>query len=144
MNHFTGYLSGKVRKRSLPVFTDPSQVAASAQKRLQLPQGELAQIYNEPTGMQYLAYIELLPDHPRGNHYHERKEEWVYLLKGKLSLTLEDIASKQRETLSCEAGDLIVISPLIAHAFTASEVGMALEFAGNQFDPGDIKRYMLW
>jgi mannose-6-phosphate isomerase-like protein (cupin superfamily) len=143
MNAFTDHLAGKVKRQSLTVFSHPAQVAAATRKRLLLPQGELAQIYNEPEGLRYLAYIELRAGYPRGNHYHERKEEWIYLLHGKLQIVIEDIANRDREVLDCAAGDLVVISPKVAHVLNPLEAGMALEFSPQTFDPSDVIRYIL-
>ncbi len=143
MSDFSEYLSGKVRKQSLPIFSDPTQVAATARKRLRLAQGELAQIYNEPVGVRYIAYIELSGVHPRGNHYHQQKEEWLYLLRGRVRLAVEDLENHERAMIDCEAGDLVVIAPRVAHALHPQGDGMCLEFSPQQFDPADTIRYML-
>src|SRR5258705_6781662 len=66
----TSLLSGKVTRQSLPILQPPTAPGSPVLKRLKLPQGELAQFYDGEPGIQYIAYIELLPGNPRGNHYH--------------------------------------------------------------------------
>src|SRR5438874_9201479 len=136
-------LSGKVTKMSLPLIQPPSGPAAPILKRLALPQGELAQFYDGEKGVRYVAFIELLPGSPRGNHYHKIKEEWIYLIRGELSLVLEDLASKERAAETMVAGDLVKISTGVAHTLQISESGMAIEFSEARFDPADIYRYVL-
>lgn len=141
MSEFTDYLCGRVRRQALPVLTDPRLVAASARKRIDLPQGELAQVYSDAVGIHYLACVELSGSLPRGNHYHHHKEEWIYVMRGKLRLVVENVESRERETLECPAGDLVVVSPGIAHAVHVLEPGLAVEFSPQEFDPGDVVRY---
>jgi len=86
---------GGVRKWSLPIITGAPATGAPLQKRLALPQGELAQIWDGHSGVRYLAVMELRTGALRGNHYHLRKHEWVYLISGELTLT------EMRYTHSC-------------------------------------------
>lgn len=136
-------LSGKVTKQSLPTVQPPSGPETPVLKRLALPQGELAQFYDGKAGIRYIAFIELLAGNPRGNHYHKQKEEWIYLLRGALSLILEDVASKERSTTSLMAGDLVKISTGVAHTLKIIQPGAAIEFSTARFDPTDIHRYVL-
>src|SRR3954454_18231893 len=94
----TIYLGGKVLKRTLPVVPAPSGPDAPILKRLLLAQGELAQFYDADEPIRYLAFIELRSGSVRGNHYHNTKEEWIYLIQGEVMLTLEDLQTQARET----------------------------------------------
>ncbi|MEI6567204.1 MAG: cupin domain-containing protein [Verrucomicrobiota bacterium] len=143
MSEFTEYLGGKVQRQVLPVLTDPRLVAASARKRIALPQGELAQIYSDSVGIHYIACVELSGSFPRGNHYHRNKEEWIYVMRGKVRLVVENVESRERESLECPAGDLVVVYPGIAHAVHVLEPGLAVEFSPQEFDPADVVRYPL-
>lgn len=139
----TPLLAGKVVKQSLPILQPPTGPGSPVLKRLKLPQGELAQFYDGDPGIRYIAYIELLPGNPRGNHYHNHKPEWIYLLTGELSLVVEDIGTRKRETLTMAAGDIVKISTGVAHALQILKSGQAIEFSMAQFDATDIHRYVL-
>jgi hypothetical protein len=137
----TVVLQGKVRKLSLPIIQGPPGADAPTLKRLRLPQGELAQVYDAPDGIRYLAVIELLPDSLRGNHYHRVKEELVYVIQGEVLLALADPVSGARDSISLEPGDLAIIPTGIAHALKTVRPGVALEFSPAGFDSSDIHRY---
>jgi uncharacterized RmlC-like cupin family protein len=136
-------LDGKVRVWSLPLFQGPPLAGAPSQKRLALAQGELAQIYDGDPGMRYVAYIQLLPERPRGNHYHDRKQEWIYVILGELSLVVEDVVSKARAAFDLRTGNLAYIPTGIAHALLALNPGQAIEFSPGRFDPDDVHPYRL-
>jgi quercetin dioxygenase-like cupin family protein len=138
----SSYLSGKVRKRDLPVFQGPPAPGTSL-KRLLLPQGELAQFHDGDPPVQYLAFIELRQGTVRGNHYHRVKEEFIYVLAGELELIIEDVSSKQRETLPMQTGDWVVVAPGVAHTLRVLKTGQAIEFSQARFDATDIHRYPL-
>ena len=137
------FLSGKVRKQSLPEFELPVAADAPTVKRLLLPQGELAQFYDAHDGMRYLAFIELRAGTVRGNHYHKVKEEWLYVMRGEVVLMVQDMDSKARESVPLRAGDLVVIPTGIAHVLQVVSPGQAVEFSPARFDPLDIHRVQL-
>lgn len=126
-------LSGKAFKRTLPVIEGRPGREAPRLKRLLLPQGELAQIYDGQPGIQYLAYVELVERAIRGNHYHKTKAEFIYVLKGRIQLTLEDLSTNEREATELVSGDLVFIPTMIAHAFETMESGHGLEFSPQSF-----------
>src|SRR4051794_13315460 len=109
-------LGGKVSKQSLPEVLPPSGPGGPALKRLMLPQGELAQLWDADEGMRYLAFIELKAGTVRGNHYHKNKEEWVYMMSGQVRLVVEEVDSKKREEVNIKKGDLVFIRTGVAHA----------------------------
>jgi len=137
------FLSGKVLKRTLPVLRDPSGAGSLAAKRLLLPQGELAQIYDGDDPVHFIAFIELREGGVRGNHYHTLRRELLYLIHGEVQLLVEDIESRTRETTTLSAGDLAILQPGVAHAFRTLKPGQAIEFSKTRFDPDDIHRYPL-
>jgi oxalate decarboxylase/phosphoglucose isomerase-like protein (cupin superfamily) len=140
--HDTQYLSGKVLKRSLPAFPPPITSNLS-EKRLLLPQGELAQFYNGEQPIRYIAAVEFTKGTARGHHYHHRKQEWLYLFSGVVCLVVEDMETKARESLLLTKGDLVFIPPNIAHAFIVQEDGIGIEFSPTLFDPADTFKYPL-
>src|SRR5579859_3526509 len=96
----TPFLAGKVIKHSLMVIEGRPGSDAPALKRLNLPQGELAQVYDGDEGIRYLACMELRPGCIRGNHYHEVKAEVIYIIRGEILLVVEDIVTRERASLS--------------------------------------------
>jgi hypothetical protein len=136
-------LGGKVKKRTLPIVRPPSAPDSPTLKRLMLPQGELAQFYDSDDPIRYLAYIELRAGTVRGNHFHKVKEEWIYLIEGHVMLTFEDVNTRERDSVSLETGELVLISTRIAHSLRALEPGFAVEFSKSRFDPADIYRFAL-
>jgi quercetin dioxygenase-like cupin family protein len=134
-------LEGRVLSWSLPVIVGRPGPDAPQLKRMLLPQGELAQVHDGEPGMHYLALIELQAGSIRGNHYHQVKEEFVYCLAGEVLLTVEEITSKARASVTLRVGDLARISTGVAHTLTTLEPGQALEFSPSRFDPADIYPY---
>jgi mannose-6-phosphate isomerase-like protein (cupin superfamily) len=137
------HLSGKVTRYTLPVFENAPGANLPNLKRLLLPQGELAQIHNSPDPIRYLAAFEVRAGGVRGNHYHKHKRESVYLISGEFNLVLEELETGERDTLSVVAGDLVFISPGVAHALKTVHPGLALEFAPEPLDPADTHRHAL-
>ena len=137
----TKFLAGKVCKWSLPVIEHPP--GPYRLKRLLLPQGELANIYDADEGIRFIAFIELRVGTVRGNHYHKVKEEFVYVIQGELALIVEDVASKARDSVLLRTGDLALIQTGTAHALQTTRAGQALEFSRTRFDPGDTYRFPL-
>jgi len=137
------FLSGQVRKRSLPVFHQPPDSGASQLKRLLLPQGELAQFYDADEPVRYIAFMELRAGGIRGNHYHRVKEEGVYVIQGEAVLLVEDVQSKARDSVPLQAGDLAFIPPGVAHALRTVQPGQAIEFSPARYDAADTYRYAL-
>ena len=139
----TSYFDGRVLKWSLPEVQPGASGNEPVLKRLMLPQGELAQMYDSEHGIRYIASIELLAGSVRGNHYHKVKKEYVYMLTGTVMLVLEDTASKERHSCELKRGDLALITPGIAHSLQVTESGQAVEFSPNRFDSADIYRLKL-
>ncbi len=140
--HDTQYLAGKVRKRSLPTFPPPI-TSNLAEKRLLLPQGELAQFYNSEQPIRYIAAVEFTKGTARGHHYHLHKQEWMYLFSGTVCLVVEDLQTKARESFTLRQGDLVFIPPNIAHAFIVQEDGIGIEYSPTLFDPADTVKFPL-
>jgi quercetin dioxygenase-like cupin family protein len=137
------YLSGKIRHVPLPVFTAPTGPDAPTMKRLLLPQGELAQFHDADQGMHYMALIELKAGGVRGNHFHRRKRESIYVISGQIEFLGEDLATGTRATLMVRGGELIAVDPNVAHALRTIEPGQAIEFSPERFDPTDTHRHPL-
>lgn len=137
------YLAGKVVKWTLPVITGRPGPDAPALKRLVLPQGELAQFHDADEGIRYMAAIELRADSVRGNHYHNVKEEWIYVLQGELVVLVADVQTNARASMSLRAGDLLRIQTGIAHRLRTVAPGQAIEFSPARFNAADIVPFPL-
>lgn len=134
------FLSGAVSTWSLPLIHGRPAPEAPRLKRLRLPQGDLDHFYDGPQGIQYIAHIELTPGTVRGNHFHKVREEFVYLVSGELVIRVQDTRSAERASFKLFTGDLMRISPLVAHAFETVVPGHGIEFAPCRFDPADIHK----
>lgn len=142
MNDITLF-SGKVQQHRLTVYDGKPPADAPPIKRLVLPQGELAQFLDSDEPVRYGAYLELAEGGVRGNHYHDVKEEQIYVIAGELELVVEEVATGRRETLSMPAGSLTQIKAGIAHAFRTVQPGHAIELAQTRFTPGDFHSHKL-
>ena len=64
--------------------------------------------------------VSVFPGRTRANHYHKKKEEWIALTAGVLEIILEDIRTKERETIVLDTKTkeyaIIYIPPCIAHS----------------------------
>jgi UDP-2-acetamido-2,6-beta-L-arabino-hexul-4-ose reductase len=137
------FLNNRVVKRTLAVINGRPTGDAPRLKRLLLAQGELAQVYDDGEGIRYLAFVELCKGAVRGNHYHQVKDEVIYVIQGEILLVVEDIVSKERVSFSLNTGELAVIPVRIAHGFRTITTGQAIEWSTNRFDAADIWRYPL-
>jgi mannose-6-phosphate isomerase-like protein (cupin superfamily) len=142
MSHFT-FLAGKVSKQSLPVLPAPPGAGGPVLKRLLLPQGELAQFYDAEEPIRYMAFLEIRPGGPRGNHYHKFKKELLYVIQGELSLVVQDLEQETRDLVPLRMGDVAAIGPGVAHALRASAPAQLIEFSPARFNPADTYPFPL-
>jgi len=140
------WLNGRVWKRTLPVIEGRPPPDAPLLKRLPLPQGELAQFWDESEPILYLAAMELRVGGTRGNHFHHKKRELIYVMSGAVRLhvrAVSTLAEDKVQVILLRAGDLASIQPEIAHAYEPIEPGIAVEFSPAGFDPEDTVRCAL-
>lgn len=64
----------------------------------------------------------------RGNHYHKKTTQYVYVLEGKLRLYTQHPGRPVR-TRAISAGDLVVTPPMERHAFVALKDSVLLACA---------------
>lgn len=136
------WFGGKVVHCVLPLI-EPPAASNLIPKRLALPQGELAQLYDSEEGLHYLAFIELRAGAVRGNHFHRRKEEYLYVIEGELELIVEELEAKQREIIRVKDGEMVVIQPGVPHALKTLHSGQGLEFSKTRYDAADVERYVV-
>ncbi len=105
-------------------------------KRWEEERGEFVQIsYKEE--MRHLAIFEIRKGFSRGNHYHEKKEEIFYVVKGKIRALLVDMDTLQKEEGVFEKGDKIKIKPRCGHLFFGLEDSLIVEYSPQIFDVED-------
>jgi dTDP-4-dehydrorhamnose 3,5-epimerase-like enzyme len=135
-------LNGKVLVITLPIFTSPDESYTENLKRLMLEKGELSQIYNSEEPVHHIAYLEYRANCIRGGHYHPEREEKNYIIGGEMILAVEDLESEKIETYRIKGGDIVIISPRIAHAIKTVEAGQAIEFSSRIFKPEETVNHM--
>jgi dTDP-4-dehydrorhamnose 3,5-epimerase-like enzyme len=109
--------------------------------RILAPNGEVAQIANGAQ-IQFLATIEFaFAEQVRANHYHERRNESLYVIRGSLRGVFIDIDTNERSEFELVRGDLVEIAPRCAHAFVSHEPSELIEFADLAYDPMDLVKY---
>ncbi|MBX3731790.1 MAG: cupin domain-containing protein [Verrucomicrobiae bacterium] len=133
------HLGGGVIRHRLPVRPPETGADATEPRRLALPSGELAQLTDGRTAFRHIACLELREGTLRGNHRHEQKQEWFYLVAGRVTFFAVDPDSGQRMELKVEPGDLLEVAPGVAHALRVEAPGLAVEFAPQPFDPADTR-----
>lgn len=128
----------RVNIRRLPVLDAPPPEPILDGVRIRMPAGEAAPVWNGGP-WRFIAYLELLPGPAtwRGNHFHEKKTEYFYVISGRLRGVFEDLDTGERLDAELEAGTTIVIAPRVAHAFKGLERSQALECSPFEFDPTD-------
>ena len=131
-------MPAKVSIRSLAVLSSPPAQPILDGVRIRMPAGEAAPVFNGGP-WRFIAYLEFLAGTGawRGNHYHERRREYFYLIRGRLRAVFEDLDSGETLDRELDEGTVIVIEPRMAHAFLALEYAQCIECSPLEFDPGD-------
>lgn len=138
------YFGSRVTLTSLPVFKPPIGPEAPNLRRLDLPQGELAQFHDSDEPMRYMAMIELVAGTVRGNHFHKVKVESIYMMRGEMDLLVADARNpSELLRIGMRAGDLVTIQTGIIHALQIRLDGSAIEYAPTRFDPSDTHRFQI-
>jgi dTDP-4-dehydrorhamnose 3,5-epimerase len=57
----------------------------------------------------------------RGNHYHKKSVQYVFIVSGKLRTVSKNVSSEKLEEVILEQHDLIMHEPMEAHAYEAVE-----------------------
>ncbi|MBI4972706.1 MAG: cupin domain-containing protein [Candidatus Omnitrophica bacterium] len=113
--------------------------------------GWFAEIFkDEIMGTQNFGLVYVTTANPgkvKGNHYHEKKKEWVTIIQGKALFAFEDIRTGEKKEMIVSDGELIVMEfqPFIAHAVKNIGNGLLiyLAYTHKAFDPKnpDTKMY---
>ena len=136
------FFGGRATVRPLLV-TDQPASRPEVRARISSPRGEMAVLADGTTPIRHLAYLELRPGMPRGNHYHKLRHEYFYLISGELTLHLADLDSGASASVQMSTGDLAYIGPGIAHVLKPGHAGQGVEFAAEVFDLTDVYPHAL-
>jgi len=120
----------------------PSQKEGPGAKRWVEERGEFVQIaYQEE--IHHLALFEIRRGFVRGNHYHQKKEEIFYIVRGKLKALFMDMDSLQRKEKILKKGDKIRIKPFCGHMFHGLEDTLVVEYSPQIYEIEDNVRINL-
>ncbi len=88
----------------------------------------------------FIGHVEFLPDTPRGNHYHQRKIEYMVILRGNLKAHYELInAPNEVWDTILRTGQLVRILPGCIHTYTAiGEKVITIEFSPQKYISSDV------
>lgn len=127
-----------VTLRSLPVLDAPPEKPILSGLRIRMKAGEAAPVFNG-TPYRFVAYLEFVEGSGawRGNHFHEKKREAFYVIRGRLKAAFENVDTGDRAEVEVREGDVIVIEPRVAHAFQGIEYTQAIECSPLDFDASD-------
>lgn len=134
------HFSGRLELFRLPRCPVPPPADTPARKRLALPVGELVQLTDDASLLRYLAVLEIQAGTVRGDHVHQRREEWFYLVSGAATLHVAEPGQPGPLALLLQPGDLVRIQPGLAHGLQVTGTGWAVEFSATPFDPADTRR----
>lgn len=92
--------------------------------------GIIIDLFNEK-GIEHIGCISFTRGALRGNHYHKKAKEYTYVLRGKISLFIKNVAqdNPRVEEHIIEGGHLVFIPPYYSHALLAHEDSEILHLA---------------
>ena len=84
----------------------------------------------------------------RGNHYHKFWREWFGIVHGQVEVALEDVRTKERQTLTLDASSQgylrLETGPYVAHAFRSlTPTAALLNYANTKWNDKDTFPYTL-
>lgn len=96
--------------------------------------GEITNVLEEP--INHVAVITSKKGATRGNHYHPKQVQYVYLVSGRYESISKDISSQdaKEEKVIVESGCLVVTPPMTAHAMRFLEDSVFLNLTTGQRD----------
>lgn len=114
----------------------PEDKELTGAKRWVDDKGEFAQIsWREDIG--HLAFFELRKGQFRGGHYHERKEEVFYVVRGAIKAVFADIDGGGKETCLLEKGMKVRVGTRVGHRFEGIDDSLVIEYSRQYYDRTD-------
>lgn len=111
--------------------------------------GVIVDLFNGK-GVEHVGYISFVKGALRGNHYHKQAKEYTYVLNGKISLFVKNVADEKGlvEEHVLVGGHLAFIPPYYSHALLAHEDSAILHIADQTREQGaleaDTFRYVVF
>ncbi len=133
----------RVTIRSLGSRTPPLETPLSAPERLLTPAGELVLLANG-SPVHFLAFLTFVPDAVRGNHVHHQRQEWLYIIDGRVEARFYDTLHDTFLETALSGGMLVWMPPGCAHAYRASGPASAIECSTSPYNPTDTIAYLLY
>lgn len=130
-------MESKILIEELPTDDEPVQ-----RRRILQPRGEIAFLENGESFLR-LSYCTLKAGKGfyRGGHYHERKAERVYVMTGRIVVSLADLDTGEKGKAVLREGMRAIIRPRLAHRFVAEEDARFIEYCDQVYDPADDLSY---
>lgn len=124
--------------RRLPVLDQPPPKPILEGVRIKMAAGEAAPVFNGGP-WRFIAWLEFLEGTGawRGNHYHEKKLESFYVIRGTLRGVFEHLDTGETLDTELPEGTVLVIEPRVAHAFTGLTYAQCMECSPLEFDAAD-------
>ncbi len=76
----------------------------------------------------------------RGGHYHERKEEVFYVVRGTIKAVFADLDGGGKETCLLEKGMKVRVGTRVGHRFEGIEDSLVVEYSPQYYDGTDASR----
>jgi dTDP-4-dehydrorhamnose 3,5-epimerase-like enzyme len=105
-------------------------------KRWVEEKGEFAQI-SYLQEIRHLAFFELKKGFTRGSHYHRKKDEFFYVVEGKLRAVFLDMETSAKEEHILEKGDKLRVEPGCGHIFYGMDDSLVVEYSPQFYDKED-------
>lgn len=99
--------------------------------------GYINYVFHNGEPMRYLTYLEFAPNKYRGNHYHNKKEENLLVLKGNIKAKYWLLDNNDVLELMLEPGDIVNVKPGVAHVYISENGASAIEYSPQILDYND-------
>ncbi len=80
----------------------------------------------------------------RGGHYHKKRTEYLFVLRGTGRIEAVDVKSLQRVSEDLAAGEKTTIEPYTAHRLFATDALSILEYYPGIYQPDDNYPFESW
>ena len=94
----------------------------------------------------HLAYFSLKKGKGlyRGGHYHDKKIEHLYIVKGVLPVQLVDLDIVEKSETILKEGQRVTIFPRCAHRFTANQDAQVIEYYNCKYEKDDDIQFQVF
>ncbi len=102
---------------------------------------------DEPFDCLHSYLVSFEPGTKRAMHYHKKKKEWLTIGAGNVKLVLEDIQTKEKESVLLDEDDekqnIVYIPPKVAHVLKniGEKKACVIAFSKTPEHPEDTKGY---